>query len=427
MKLVIDYGRDGLEIEVPDSAQVLQMAAGAGLDRLDARLDQALAHPIGTPALRQLARGRKNACVVIADITRPVPNATILPPVLRILEEQGIAREDITILVGTGLHRPNEGEELVPLVGAAIARDYRIVNHMARERETLTYLGETSGGAPIWIDTLYVEADLKIATSLIEPHLMAGYSGGRKAICPGLMGVETMRVLHGPKLMGHPRACEGQIEGNPFHRQALEVAQRAGVDFTLNVAMNDQRQITGIFAGDLEKAHAEGVSFVAEQNGVTVDEPVDIVVTSSAGLPLDLTFYQAVKGLTAVLPIVKDGGTILIAARCAEGLGSAEFEDMLLNTPGAAEFAARLADPDFFAIDQWQLQELCKVLDKAEVMLYSEGIDPQHRDRVWVNVVPSVEAGVAAALERHGAGARVAVVPKGPYVLTRTKQIEGIC
>ncbi|MDP6701064.1 MAG: nickel-dependent lactate racemase, partial [Candidatus Latescibacteria bacterium] len=331
MKLTIDYGATGLEIAVPDSATVLQMAAGAGLDEVDAGIDAALARPIGTPSLRQLAQGRKNACIVIADITRPVPNATILPPMLQILEEEGVAREDITILVGTGLHRPNEGEELVQLVGAAIARDYRIVNHMAREQETLTYLGDTSCGAPIWIDTLYIEADLKIATSLIEPHLMAGYSGGRKAICPGLMGVETMRVLHGPELLGHPNACAGKIEGNPFHRQALEVAQRAGVDFTLNVAMNDRREITGIFAGDLEKAHAEGVRFVERQNGAFVEEPVDIAITSSAGLPLDLTFYQAVKGLTAVLPIVKEGGTILIAARCEEGLGSPEFTDMLLN------------------------------------------------------------------------------------------------
>ncbi len=188
MKLNIDYGRDGLEIEVPDSAQVVQMAGGAELDRLEERLDDAIARPIGTAALRELAKGRKNACVVIADITRPVPNATILPPMLRILEEEGIARENITILVGTGLHRPNEGEELVQLVGADIARDYRIVNHMARERETLTYLGETSGGAPIWIDTLYVEADLKIATSLIEPHLMAGYSGGAQGDLSGADG-----------------------------------------------------------------------------------------------------------------------------------------------------------------------------------------------------------------------------------------------
>jgi len=421
MKLKIDYGRDGLDIEVPDSVQVMQMNAAAGLDRIEERLDQALSHPLGTPALRELARGRKNACIVIADITRPVPNAIILPPMLRILEEEGIAREDITILVGTGLHRPNEGEELVQLVGAQIARDYRIVNHLARQRETLTHLGTTSGGAPIWIDTLYVEADLKIATSLIEPHLMAGYSGGRKAICPGLMGVDTMRVLHGPKLLGHPLACEGQIEGNPFHRQALEVAQRAGVDFTLNVAMNDRREITGIFCGDLEQAHAAGVRFVEQQNGAFIDEPADIVITSSAGLPLDLTFYQAIKGLTAVLPIVRDGGMILIAARCAEGLGSPEFEEMLLNTSGPDEFSSRLEDPDFFAIDQWQLQELCKVLNKAEVAMYSEGIAPRFRDRVWVDVVSSVEEGLAAGLARCGAEARIAVVPKGPYVLTQTR------
>ena len=421
MKLKIDYGRDGLDIEVPDSVQVMQMNAAAGLDRIEERLDQALSHPLGTPALRELARGRKNACIVIADITRPVPNAIILPPMLRILEEEGIAREDITILVGTGLHRPNEGEELVQLVGAQIARDYRIVNHLARQRETLTHLGTTSGGAPIWIDTLYVEADLKIATSLIEPHLMAGYSGGRKAICPGLMGVDTMRVLHGPKLLGHPRACEGQIEGNPFHRQALEVAQRAGVDFMLNVAMNDRREITGIFCGDLEQAHVTGVRFVEQQNGAFIDEPADIVITSSAGLPLDLTFYQAIKGLTAVLPIVRDGGMILIGARCAEGLGSPEFEDMLLNTSGPDEFSSRLEDPDFFAIDQWQLQELCKVLNKAEVAMYSEGIAPRFRDRVWVDVVSSVEEGLAAGLARCGAEARIAVVPKGPYVLTQTR------
>ena len=241
MKVTMDYGRDGLDVEVPDHAHVLQMSDAPALSDLDQKLEEALAHPIGGLALRQLARGRSDACIVISDITRPVPNAKILPPMLRILEEEGIAREDITILVGTGLHRPNEGEELVQLVGEEIACSYRIVNHKARERDALTYLGDTSGGAPIWIDTLYVESDLKIATSLIEPHLMAGYSGGRKAICPGLMGVDTMRILHGPKLLSHANAAEGIIEGNPFHRQALEVAQRAGVDFTFNVAMNERR------------------------------------------------------------------------------------------------------------------------------------------------------------------------------------------
>lgn len=421
MKVKLDYGRDGLEAEIPDCAQVLHMADTTGLDRIEARLGEALRHPIGSPALHALAAGRRDACVVIADITRPVPNALILPLLLRTLEEAGIPREKITILVGTGLHRPNEGEELVALVGEELARTCRIVNHRARARETLVLLGETSCGAPIWIDRLYVEADLKIATSLIEPHLMAGYSGGRKAICPGLMGVDTMRVLHGPQLMGDPRSAEGIIEGNPFHRQALEVAQQAGVDFTLNVTMNARRQVTGIFCGDLEKAHAEGVRFAEEQAVALVDEPAPIVVTTSAGHPLDLTLYQAIKGLTAVLPIVSQGGTILLAARCQEGLGSAEFSELLLNTPSAAAFLKRLEDPNFFAIDQWQLQELCKVLQKAQVMLFSEGIAPRYRGRILMEQVPSVGAGLQQALARHGEGVRLAVVPKGPYVLTRLR------
>jgi nickel-dependent lactate racemase len=423
MKVTMDYGRDGLDIEVPDHAHVLQMSDAPALSDLDQKLEEALAHPIGALALRELARGRSDACIVISDITRPVPNAKILPPMLRILEEEGIAREDITILVGTGLHRPNEGEELVQLVGEEIACSYRIVNHKARERDTLTYLGDTSGGAPIWIDTLYVESDLKIATSLIEPHLMAGYSGGRKAICPGLMGVDTMRILHGPKLLSHANAAEGIIEGNPFHRQALEVAQRAGVDFTLNVAMNERREVTGIFAGDLEKAHAEGVSFVQRQNGAMLSEPVDMVVTSSAGLPLDLTFYQAVKGLTAALPIIKEGGTVLIVARCDEGIGGPEFTDLLLNTMSVETFAQRLEDPDFFVIDQWQLQELCKVMRKANVMMFSEGIQDEDRERVLVEMVPSVEGAIARVLDERGADARIAVIPKGPYVLTQLQEV----
>lgn len=422
MKLSLDYGHDGLEIEVPERAQVLKMADIAGLERLEERLEEALCRPFGTAPLKDLAAGRKDACIVISDITRPVPNAIILPPILRILEGQGIAREKITILIGTGLHRPNEGGELVTLVGEEIARNYQIVNHRARARDTLVYLGDTSGGAPIWIDKVYMEADLKIATSLIEPHLMAGYSGGRKAICPGLMGVDTMRVLHGPELLAHPKATEGVIVGNPFHQQALEVAQRAGVDFTLNVAMNAQRQVTGIFCGDLEEAHAEGVDFVEARAADFVSEPVDIAITSSAGFPLDLTYYQAIKGLTAIAPIVKKGGTILIAARCEEGIGSVDFEELILNTSSAPAFLKRLNEPDFFAIDQWQLQELCKVLNKAEVMLFAEGIGEEYKGKLLVNLISSMQEGLEGALLKHGSDARIAVVPKGPYVLTRIRE-----
>lgn len=426
-KLRFDYGQDGIEADLPDHVQVLSMGQAGGptpgLSGIEERLEEALRAPIGSRPLAEIARGKKTACVVISDITRPVPNALILSPILATLEGAGIAREQITILIGTGLHRPNEGDELIQLVGQSIASEYRVLNHRARDRETLVHLGQTSCGAPIWIDKVYVEAELKIATSLIEPHLMAGFSGGRKAICPGLMGVDTMRVLHGPELLSHPLASEGHIEGNPFHRQALEVAQTAGVDFTCNVAMNDRREVTGIFAGDLEKAHDQGCRFVEQHAGAWVEKPAPIVVTSSAGFPLDLTFYQAVKGLTAVLPIVEQGGTIVLVARCSEGLGGPEFTQLLDQTDGIDDFEAKLADPDFFVIDQWQLQELCKVLRKARVCLVSEGICPEDtRATKFVDVTHSLAQGLAAAQSRHGGdSAPVIAVPRGPYVLTRCR------
>ena len=422
MRVHLDYGEHGLDVELPAGTEILQMRDVPGLADVGARIEAALAAPIGTPPLAALARGRQSACIVIADITRPVPNRVLLPPLLRTLEEAGIARQRLTVLIGTGLHRPNEGQELERLVGAEIAARYRCVNHVARDRASLVNIGRTSGGAPIWIDRVFMDAELRIATSLIEPHLMAGYSGGRKAICPGIMGVDTMRVLHGPELLADPRCAEGIIAGNPFHQQALEVARQARVDFTFNVCMNARREITGLFCGDLEQAHAEGVRFVEYQNAAYADAPADVVVTTSAGYPLDLTFYQAIKGMTAVLPVVRAGGTVVIAARCAEGVGSDEFTRLLLAAESAPAFVERLRDPEFFAIDQWQAQELCKVLAKARVVLVSEGIPPALHGRLLVEHAPSVEAAVAAAVAPLGAAARIVAVPKGPYVLARLRE-----
>ena len=422
MKITMDYGTEGLEIELPKSATVLGMCDTPALNMVDRAIEKSLLEPIESPSLRELARGAKDACVVISDITRPVPNKIILPPILRILEQEGIAREDIVLLIATGLHRPNEGEELRSLVGSEIAQKYRVINHRAKEKETLTYIGDTSGGAPVWINSVYLQADLKIATSLIEPHLMAGYSGGRKAICPGLMGVETMKVLHGPKLLASPKCVEGEIKDNPFHHEALAVAKRARVDFTLNVSMNERREITGVFAGDLEAAHSAGVRFVKSQNGSIVENKADIVITSGAGAPLDSTFYQSIKGLTAVLPIVAEGGTIIMVSSCDEGIGSSEFEQLLLSNDSSEDFLAKLEDPNFFVIDQWQLQELCKVVQKARVILYSHGIPETFKDKLFVEVVESFESGFADSVERYMEEPKIAVVPKGPYVLTKLRE-----
>jgi nickel-dependent lactate racemase len=421
MHLHLDYGKGRLAVELPDDSTVLNMVPTSGLDSPPEQVRAGLETPLGVAPLAKLAAGKRDACVVISDITRPVPNEIILPEVLAVLENSGIARDAITILIGTGLHRPNEGTELIELVGKSVASRYRIINHFARQHDQLTHLGETPMGMPIWVNSTFANADLKIAVSLIEPHLMAGYSGGRKAICPGICGVETIRFFHGPEILSHPNATEGCIEGNPVHEQSLAVARTVGVGFSVNVTMNEDRQVTGVFCGELEVAHAAGVRYVQEQASAFVDTPADIVVTSSAGHPLDLTLYQAVKGLTAVLPVVKEGGTIIIAARCEEGIGSPEFTDLLFSVETVDEFLSRIREPGFFVVDQWQLQELCKVIKKADVWLYSEGVSSRMTSLPLFQLASSVGAAVGAATERHGPGARLAVVPSGPYVLPQLR------
>ena len=421
MRVKLEYGRTGLEVELPDGPLVRSLAYkdAAPLPDPQAALEAMLANPIGTPALAELAKGRKDACIVICDITRPVPNQTILPPVLRILEEAGIPSEKITILIATGMHRPNEGDELVELVGREIAEKYSVVNHHGKELAEHVYLGDSPRGVPIWIDSRYVAADLKITTGLIEPHLMAGCSGGRKLICPGIAALETVKVWHGPDFLEHPKADCGQLDGNPVHEENTWIARRAGCDFIVNVVIDAQRRPLTWVAGDMEAAFLKGVEFV---RGVVVDtlrEPVDIVVTSCAGYPLDTTFYQAIKGLTGALPVVKQGGTIVLAASMSEGIGSPEFQRLFDENPTLEGFVERIMGKRYFVMDQWQLEELAKVRRKAKVKVVSDGLPAQTLNRLFVEAAPSVERAVAESLAEYGPRATLAVIPKGPYVLAQ--------
>jgi nickel-dependent lactate racemase len=373
--------------------------------------------PIGTPPLAEIARGRRNVCILICDITRPVPDRLILPPLLRTLEEQGIARRDILILVATGLHRPNEGAELEEMLGPEIVAGYRIENHHGKVLEEHDYLGTTPRGVPVYLDRRYVQADLKITTGLIEPHLMAGYSGGRKVICPGIAALETVKIWHGPQFLEHPRADCGILDGNPVHEENTYIARMAGCDFIVNVCLDGQRRITWVGAGHMEKAWEEGVRFVQQVVRVPVPEPVDVVVTSCAGYPLDATFYQAIKGMTGALPIVKEGGTIILAACLSEGLGSPEFQHLLADNPDLGVFKQRILGKDYFVMDQWQLEELAKVVARCKVKMISHGVPADTLRRCHVEPAATVEQAVADSLRQYGPKARVAVIPKGPYVL----------
>jgi nickel-dependent lactate racemase len=419
MRVTLEYGKTGLEVELPDDRVVGPLAIKPAPPLADplAVLRQKLAAPTGTPALAELARGRQSACIVICDITRPVPNSLLLPPILETLETAGVPRDKILILIATGLHRPNEGEELVELVGAEIAGNYRVENHHGKVLAEHTYLGTTPRGVPAWIDTRYLQADLKITTGLIEPHLMAGYSGGRKLICPGIAALETVKIWHGPDFLEHPKADCGFLEGNPVHEENTRIARMAGCDFIVNVTIDADRRITSLVAGDMEQAFLEGVRFIEKVVKAEVSEPCDVVVTSSAGYPLDTTFYQAVKGLTGALPIVKQGGTIIIAASLAEGIGSPEFQRLFKENESLPGFMKRILGKDYFVMDQWQLEELAKVCRKAKVKVVSDGLPAETLNELFVESAPSVEEAVTDSLAEYGPAARIAVIPKGPYVL----------
>jgi nickel-dependent lactate racemase len=419
MNVTLDYGKTGLDVTLPDErliAPPLAIRPAPPLADPEGALAEALRNPVGTKPLAELAKGKKTACLVICDITRPVPNKYILTQVLRIIEDAGVPRSGITILIATGLHRPNEGEELVELVGEEIAKNYRCENHHGKALDEHEYLGTTPNGVPAWIDNRYTRAELKITTGLIEPHLMAGYSGGRKLICPGIAALETVKVWHGPRFLQHPKADCGSVDGNPVHEENTRIALMAGCDFIVNVCIDGKRRVTWVGAGDMIKAWERGVQFCRDVVKASVPKPCDVVVTSCAGYPLDTTWYQAVKGLTGALPIVRKGGTIVLAASLTEGLGSPEFRERLKEYEEQDRYA-KPATGDTCDMDEWQLVMLNKVLAHCKVKVVSGGLPADVLRRCRVEPAESVEAAVAEALAEYGPGATVAVIPKGPYVL----------
>lgn len=423
MRVRLDYGRTGLDVDLPAArlAGVLAYRDVPALPHPAAALRAVLERPRGAAPLADLARGRQSACVVVCDVTRPVPNETILPPLLATLEAGGIPRERITLLVATGLHRPNEGAELRALLGAEVVTRYRVENHHGEAEDEHAYLGESPRGVPVWIDRRYLQADLKVTTGLIEPHLMAGFSGGRKLVCPGIAGLATIRAWHGPAFLEHERAACGVLEGNPVHEESTWIARRAGCDFIVNAVIDAERRPLRFVAGDMEAAFEEGVAYAREVVTATLPAAAEVVVTSSAGHPLDTTFYQAIKGLVGALDVVAEGGTLILAAGLEDGVGSRAFQRLFEENTSLESFVARITKGDYFAVDQWQLEELAKVRRKARVKVVSDGLPREVLGRLFVESAGSVEEAVSASLAEHGPDARVAVIPKGPYVLARVR------
>ena len=439
MRTSVAYGRTNLCVRVPDTAAILTPAALPTVPDPEAAVQGALTAPLGTPPLAELARGRApgTACVVVSDITRPVPYHRILPPLLQTLLDSGFSRDRILILVATGMHRASSPKERDEMFGPSICRDFRIADHRAEDAATLQVLAErTTRGTLVRVDRRYMDADLKIATGLVEPHFMAGYSGGRKSICPGLVDLDTIQQFHGPDFLEDARATSGVLDGNPCHEEATDVARLAGVDFLLNVTLDVERRLTGVFGGDLDLAFRAAAARAADGCRVAVKEEADIVLTSGGGHPLDATFYQVVKGMVGANPAVRAGGTILVVAACAEGIGSPGYVDLMAEYDGRhEEFLRDIRNWGRVRRDQWELEMQCRSLRKVGVtgiVICTDGIPVSELARLSVTPAQAVadtpgsaevrlQATLDACLARHGPEVRLAVVPKGPYVMLQAE------
>jgi nickel-dependent lactate racemase len=424
MQVRLKYGSEGLDLEFPRTPNfqgVLTPREAPVLADAPGSVAAALAAPIGSPPLRQLAQGKQDAVIVISDITRPVPNSLLLPPILAELEAAGIPRERIVILIATGMHRPNEGAELERLVGGEIAARYRVINHLSKVDEEMAFVGEIGQGVPAYVNRHYLAAELKILTGFIEPHMWAGYSGGRKSILPGISSLRTLQYMHGPEMVAHPETRYGVLAGNPFHEAALAVMAMAGADFIVNVTLDTAKRITGVFAGHPVEAHLQGVEFLARHCVNIQDAPLDFVVTTNAGAPLDCNLYQTAKGLSGVAAAVRDGGVILIATECLEGFGSPEYREVFEHATSPAAFIEKLLRKEFFIPDQWCAQETYQVMLKKEVWIHTRGIDAATLKRFHFHPVDSLTEAIEELLRRFGENARWAIVPDGPLLILQTK------
>ncbi len=423
MKTRFAFGKEGIDVSVPEGfrTQVLESRSAPALPDVQGALHQALDHPIASEPLSVLARGKKTAAISVCDITRPAPNRVTLPPLLRRLHDAGIPVEGVTILIATGLHRGATPEELDIILGPELAATYRVVSHDARNLGEHRPLGSTRRGTPVYIDERFMAADLHITLGFVEQHLMLGFSGGRKLIVPGVAAQETIKVIHSPRFMREPLAKEGSIEGNPLHDELLEIAAMARHDLILDVTLTKDRRISGVFAGNPRKAHAAAVEFLERNSLERLEEPVDLVITSAAGFPLDLTFYQTIKGITAAQHMVKPGGRILVLGACTEGIGSAEFSGML---NGLTDYAAFLQDirASKVEVDQWQLEKLALCGEKFKLFFYTPGARKTQLGVVGKTAFDSLDDAVAAALNGLPSGARVALVPEGPYTFARAEE-----
>ena len=426
MKVDLLYGKSVLTVSCPAKAEVtvVRKPLMPTLDNPGLAVTNAFVHSTGCDSLQRLAEDSRSVCILVCDVTRPVPNHLFLRPLIDTLISAGISPESINILVATGLHRPNEGDELASVIGDDwVLNNVNVVNHNALNHEDHTDLGFTSQNTPVGLDRRFVEADLGIATGLVEPHFMAGFSGGRKVVVPGIAHADTIRTLHSARFMEDPATRQCNLAGNPLHEEQLEIIEmlrryKGRNLFALNSVINDSRELSFVNFGEIVASHLEAVAFADQYCTVSTPKRFNTVVTSAAGYPLDQTYYQTVKGMVSPMGILADGANLIIASECAEGLGSPAYsasqKRLLLEGPDA--FHAGILNKRLADIDEWETEMQLKSQRRANIKLYTTGLNADERALTGVEIIESVDAAIEESVRTTDDYA-IAIIPEGPYVV----------
>jgi nickel-dependent lactate racemase len=416
MNVKLAYGRNGLEVALPEQAQatVISPRFVPGLEDEASALREALRNPIGSRPLRDLVSPDKTVAVIFADITRPQPRERMLPVLLD--EIAAVPIDQVALINGTGTHRANTEQELREMLGDAIVDRYTILQHDSTDEDQMVYLGQTAQDHAIWLNKRYVQADVKILTGFIEPHIFAGYSGGPKAVLPSVAGAEIIMDNHSGQMLSNPKATWGVTHGNPIWEEMLEVARMTEPDFLFNVTLNRDKQITGVFCGALEPAHEAGVAFVRESAMAPVDEPFDVALTTNSGYPLDINLYQTDKGLSAAAQVVREGGAILTASECWDGIPEhGNYKNLLAGASSPQELLDQVMAPGYREMDQWQAFLHARLCLHADIHIFADGLSDEQIRLGMLTPSRDIEATLRALVARYGP--RLCVMPEGPMTI----------
>lgn len=427
MKINLRYGSDEITLSAPDGSVVYQSAYRLNVKPAYVLLEESLANASGDLSIAESIQNRRKGKVVIvvSDITRPIPYREFLPRLITLLQLNGVDKNEIILLVATGMHRPSTRQEKISMFGEYLVNNYQIIDHDCENEQELQKIdGRSWSGSAVKLNRHYVNAGFRIITGLVEPHFMAGFSGGRKAICPGLVSLDTLQKFHGFEFLNHPNAANGILEDNPCHLENTSIARMCPPDFAINIVLDNEKEVNAILSGELFASHGEAIEYVKNACCPKVEETADLAVTSSGGYPLDATFYQCIKGVVNCLPAIRNKGEIIAFGECREGIGSLEYTALLKKYSGRhMQFIHDISNNASFIKDQWQLQMQIRALQKTgleNLHFYSSGITQSELSLLSVQPHSINHANIAESLQTQIDRAvrdnkKIAFFPEGPY------------